>query len=235
MKVAIIGHGKQWKKHWNAWKKYGIIPDFFSKYWSSGVGIFSNVDSWKLSSFDCIVIAVSPISEQERVIQKILSLQYFGLLIIEKPICEDLDLLLALKKRENTIFFIDEVFLVDWILDIKIIDHFDIYSVDISDFSNVLEHALWCFLTQPNFWKLLSLPVNYHLSHYTFYKIYWINNYANPLIDAELWDFSWITNKPFRFDTIYKELLLKSRNSQWLKMVRYNYYTFRLALKLWNK
>ena len=166
MKVVIFWFGRQGKKYASYFKskenhqilivgrqkrndadgqKYCEYEHFLQEY--------------RYTSFDLAVVAVSPLDEQEKVIQNITELP-ISKILIEKPIGSSL-LLKELCSRENVFYYFDELFhpVFNMMLNPE---RLHIEAEDESDTMNIIDHALSWFLYRKDFESIISnLSIEY--------------------------------------------------------------------------
>lgn len=154
--VLIFGLGKQGKKHMNFFQSQGWnITCVWKNKHKEPILSYDAIllrDRTYFLSFDCIIVAVSPIVEQEKIIRFLTDLSLSVNILIEKPITYDKNLLEELVKNKYIYFFIDEVAL-HWLLRWKELPN--IIPVFSKQDPDIIEHISGFFLTRSDFSELL--------------------------------------------------------------------------------
>ena len=161
-KILIFGFWNQAKKYIHFFSARGYFVTVVSasgymdkKLWNI-TDIFAYehiqwIDRVFFLQFSLIIIAVSPILEQEKIISVIINQALSIPCIIEKPVSFEANILEILIEIPYITFFIDETCLAP------------IFSraspqnihIQIGKDRDILEHSIWCFLLHPKFTALL--------------------------------------------------------------------------------
>lgn len=113
--------------------------------------------NFNFSDFENIVLAVLPIKEHEKILEKILDINYFWKIFVEKPVSYDLEFLEKLKNYKNIYYFVDELYFSDFYEKIEKYNLvFVLYNHNNSEFIHLLEHIFWWFLLSENFENILQ-------------------------------------------------------------------------------
>ena len=163
-RILLFGFWRQWEKYYNYFlKKWCIIETITLTWWKRRWVITKIYDDVILSqeyldSFDCIVVAVLPHEQQEKIIQCLIDMKVSSRIILEKPITYNQTLLKKLRKKQNIYFFIDEVFLFDIYKKFSSFNnpHLFIWKFKDTETVHLLEHIFWGFLLSKKFKDILS-------------------------------------------------------------------------------
>jgi len=240
MKILLFWFGYQGKKYYTYLKnKYWFSFDIITK--SGKVDVLVKQDDKvykyneeeiirKLSKYDVIIVAVSPLSEQEKILNMLLKVNINAKVLVEKPVVEDLKYLKDLVYRKNFYFFCDEI--VNW----KYIkDIFDKYNK-----SNT-------FVFQK---KIFFIPnLEYHIfehaiCNFLYLNKTWLENLLNDLsLKSEPFNKFLLWRKIFYkiivgnliFINLGGRLLIKAGNNYWIKKINFyeavDFYLFKLTDK----
>lgn len=163
-KILIFWLGKQWYKYYNYFYRLWYDISSVTKTWINNKKLdlkdiysFSDfksiADSNFLNQFKYIIISVFPYFEQDKVILFIWDYKLKSVVIVEKPISDNLPIIKPLINKDNYTFFIDEVYFSFFLLKETEINKINIF-VNKTD-KDILEHSLWCFLLRKDFLYLL--------------------------------------------------------------------------------
>ncbi|MBX9809851.1 hypothetical protein K2X92_05665 [Candidatus Gracilibacteria bacterium] len=162
-KILIFGAGHQAQKYIHFFGKYGLNIEVvtysgllrkdnnqilaihsFSSIQEQGTEFFSQ--------FQYIIVAVSPLDEQEKVLQLLLNHDSKTPTIIEKPITYNHNTLEKILSKDSFLFFIDESVLS------RFINSIEINNIHISTPKDrsIIEHSLGAFLLCPYFDSIIN-------------------------------------------------------------------------------
>ena len=221
MNIAVLWFGRQGKKHAHLWSQLGYCPVIFTRHHTQ---MTLSIDLFQPTEYSIIIVAISPLEEQDRMIEWIFKENYEGYLIIEKPVTHNLSLLEKLKNRKKTVFFIDEAYLplsITWIFPLKI---FTICPLKESHIS-IQEHAIWLFLPQSmnrDFYACIEYAC-------------WVGEDMSYVIETNKWKFEFMSKKlffnwnniKFNFYYVYMNLIWMMKDEARLKNIRENYWIFK--------
>lgn len=204
-KVLIFWIWFQWTKYINYFLNKWYLIDWVSKTWINKNNIYGLNSLYKSDIFfsnlcentlnyDFIILSITPGSDLDNIINFLLDSNFTWIIIIEKPVSYDLNLLEKLYSKNNVYFFIDELILNENYKKIfnkwyeKII--FYLFSDNKENHTPILEHIFWWYLLNEDFNIILSnikISFNKSLFHNNklFYKIHYKDKY---LLSFDSWN-----------------------------------------------